>query len=274
MGWHSYNSGFLGAAGTLGCFLQGLLRTRQTWPQGSEKVVRCRGEQHISRTSGIIPKRLYELEKGGSGKAMVSLPPSQPMWHSAGGAKRPEDSCHVSSCPPGESCWVSHPFGDALGQCHVSCSHLSRTVVQFTLSLWWRWAASPQLPGCHPASFRQPVSPPGPRTSVVPGDAYCALGSHPLSQALGTTLCSLAGRGIPPALLAPPFPHSDLQNGAQGLPLTSHAPLPGCHRGSSLPGLCSSPFPPARATRLLWRRCWFNAAAQPGASPVTTRYLG
>lgn len=35
-----------------------------------------------------------------------------------------------------------------------------------------------------------------------------------------------------------------------------------------------SPSPPARATQLPRKRCWFNAASQPGASPVTTPYSG
>lgn len=47
-------------------------------------------------------------------------------------------------------------------------------------------------------------------------------------------------------------------------------------RLSSLPISCRTvPFPiaSARATRPLWRRCWFNAAAQPQINPVTTSYL-
>lgn len=41
--------------------------------------------------------------------------------------------------------------------------------------------------------------------------------------------CSLAGRGILHNMLPSLFPHFDLQDGAQGLPLITHAPLAACH---------------------------------------------
>lgn len=44
-------------------------------------------------------------------------------------------------------------------------------------------------------------------------------------------------------LLASPFPHPNLQDRAQGLPLTSHAPLPGCHHCPPPPGLSNSLSP-------------------------------
>lgn len=44
-------------------------------------------EGEISRPSGMVPKRLWELEEGdGGAKAMVSLQPAQLVWQGAGGA--------------------------------------------------------------------------------------------------------------------------------------------------------------------------------------------
>lgn len=58
--------------------------------------------------------------------------------------------------------------------------------------------------------------------------------------------CSLAGRSILHNLLPSLFPHFDLQDEAQGLPLTTHAPLAACHYFHLLQG-CPVPHPPSQS---------------------------
>lgn len=179
----------------------------------------------------------------------------------------------MASCPPGESCWISHPLGGALGRCHVAYSHLSRTMAQLMPSLWQQWAASPQLPGCDPASLRQPISPS--RAECIRSARSCLLCSG-LTSSLASPWHNAVQPGTerhPPHFAGTHFPVLTCRPGLRGSPdLTCPAA-----RLPSLPIFSRAvqfPIPLARATQLLQRRCWFNAAAQLGASPVTTHYLG
>lgn len=72
--------------------------------------------------------------------------------------------------------------------------------------------------GCDPASLSQPLSPS--RAEHIHSARKCLLcsGLTPSLATLHSTLCSLAGRGIPPTLLSSALPHSDLQDEGQGLP--------------------------------------------------------
>lgn len=60
----------------------GFAEPQADFAQGSEEI----GRKEISRTSGMVPKRLGELEEDyGSARATVFPLPSQPVWQGAGG---------------------------------------------------------------------------------------------------------------------------------------------------------------------------------------------
>lgn len=114
--------------------------------RGDEEV--CKGEH--SRTRGMVPKRLWELEEEGHG-ASAAIPASVAgcWWCCVRGSPATLPAVPQVS-PAGSPSPLGLPCVDAV---------LSRTVAQLMLSLCQWWAVSPKLPGCDPASLRQPTFP-------------------------------------------------------------------------------------------------------------------